>query len=301
TLEDIEKVYQVPYPVVVGIWGLESSFDGFSGKKPIIRALATLVMHRYRGDFYREQLLEALLMIQHDNLDPKTMVGSWAGAMGQVQFMPSSYRKFAVDFDGDGVKNIWTSVPDALASVANYLREHGWNPDVPWGVEVKAPKGYNYRHDKLEFAEWKKLGFKRANGKALPKNGLARIFAPAGARGPVFLVTENFDVIRKFNFSDSYALGVALLGETLAGQKALTAEWPRKEKQMEAAERIEMQQHLRLLGYYDRVPDGKIGPFTREAVRRFQLQNNLVADAYPSVAMLEELRKAEKPMLRVAH
>lgn len=291
TLTQIEKKYQIPRSVLLGIWGMESNYGAYTGKNRTIYALASLAYVRYRGDFFRQQLLEALLMVEKDNLDPTMMVGSWAGAMGQTQFMPSSYRKYAVDYDRDGIKNIWSSVPDSLASIANYMREHGWNSKLPWGFEVQLPKKFSFNNYHHDFSTWKKLGLTRADGKAMPVKGEARLLAPAGARGPVFLVTENFDVIKAYNSSESYALGVALLGDCLVGYSPVAASWPRKEIRPDYNERIEIQRHLQRLGFYNEKVDGKFGSKTRESVRNFQMRYRLVADGYADKSLLEQLRK----------
>lgn len=294
TFDGVEKKYKVPRSAILGIWGMESNFGSFSGKTPTIRALATLAYERYRDDFFWHQLVDALLIIQSDNLDPAMMVGSWAGAMGQVQFMPSSFRKYAVDYDGDGIKNIWSSVPDSLASAANYLHQHGWNSALPWGFEVQLPDGFDFRNYRHDFSVWSKMGLRRINGKPLPKKGEARIFAPAGVQGPIFLLTENFDVIKTYNFSDSYALGVLLLGDQLVGRPVLVRHWPRSEKQLDHKERIELQKRLHDLGLYDDKFDGRHGTKTRDAVRQFQLKFGYVADGYPNEGILQALRKARQ-------
>ncbi len=292
TIAMIEKVYGVPRAVFLGIWGMESNFDSHSGNTPTIRALATLAYERYRGDFFRQELLQALVMVEEDHLDPAMMVGSWAGAMGQTQFMPSSYRKYAVDYDRDGIRNIWSSVPDSLASTANYLRQHGWEPGLPWGFEVILPEGFSYKNYRHDFVTWSKLGVRRADNRTMPQRGEARLFAPAGRRGPVFLLTGNFDVIKEYNTSDAYALGVALLGERLTGATPLHTSWPRNEATLTHDQRVEVQRRLATLGFYDGKIDGKHGTGTREAVRQFQLKTGLTADGYADVDLLNALRKA---------
>jgi len=293
TLVSIEKRYGIPRSAVLGIWGMESNFGSYTGKIPTINALATLAYKRYRGDFFTSQLIEALLMVEKDRLEPAMMVGSWAGAMGQVQFMPSSYRKYAVDYDKDGIKNIWSSIPDALASAANYLKQHQWNSQLPWGFEVFTPEGFDFRYEQLSFQDWYKHGIRKMDGREMPKKGMARIFAPAGRSGPVFLLTENFDVIKEYNSSDSYALAVLLLGDALTGQIPVATEWPRTERQLDHKERMELQKKLQILRLYQDKIDGRYGSKTRAAVRQFQLQKGLVADGYPSYAILEALRKVK--------
>lgn len=292
TLDGIERTYGVPRGVVLGVWGMESNFGSFTGSMSTIRSLATLAYTGYRGDFFRGELLTALQMLEQDHIARDEMVGSWAGAMGQTQFMPSSYMKFAVDGDGDGKRDIWTSVPDALASTANYLRQQGWQPGLPWGFEVELPEGFDFRNLRHGFAAWSGLGVRRADGRAMPRQGEAVLFLPAGARGPAFLLTDNFAVIKTYNSSDAYALGVAHLGDRLLGGAAIQAEWPVGDPQLDKDGRAEVQRRLLALGYYDGEVDGRLGSKSRDAVRRFQLARNLVPDGYATPAVLKELRSA---------
>jgi lytic murein transglycosylase len=229
-LEQVERKYGVDPYVVLGVWGLETNFGGYVGDKYVIRALATLAYARYRGDYFKKELLSALQILQAGHVHAKDMQGSWAGAMGQTQFMPSSFNHYAVDFDGDGHKDIWTNVPDALASTANYLKKHGWIAGETWGYEVLLPEDFGpsgfaagqYR----EFAQWAAQGLKRADGEPMPREGKAALIRPAGGGGPAFLVTRNFKVIKTYNNSTSYALGVALLGDRIAGWPPLKTSWP---------------------------------------------------------------------------
>ncbi len=285
-----ESRYGVERTVILGIWGMETNFGSFTGGKDVIRSLATLAHEGYRGDFFRDELLTALVILQQGHVDREDMKGSWAGAMGQTQFMPSSFMKFAVDADGDGHKNIWTSIPDAMASTANYLRQHGWTPGLPWGFEVALPEGFDWRFRTGTFAQWRNAGVSRADGAAMPRSGEASLFLPAGARGPAFLVTSNFAVIKRYNSSDAYALGVGHLGDRIFGGAAIAARWPVGEKQLDKGQRLEVQRHLNRLGFDVGEPDGKLGSKTREAVRSFQEQRGLLPDGYPTVALLEALR-----------
>jgi lytic murein transglycosylase len=225
TLEKVERVY-----VVLGVWGMETRFGGYVGDKYVIRALATLAYARYRGDYFKKELLSALQILQAGHVHAKDMQGSWAGAMGQTQFMPSSFNHYAVDFDGDGHKDIWTNVPDALASTANYLKKHGWIAGETWGYEVLLPQGLDGRSFAARhyrpFAQWASQGLKRADGEAMPREGAAALMMPAGAGGPAFLVTRNFRVIKTYNNSTAYALGVSLLADRIAGVPPLKANWP---------------------------------------------------------------------------
>ena len=229
TLEKVERVYGVDPYVVLGVWGMETNFGGYVGDKYVIRALATLAYARYRGDYFKKELLSALQILEAGHIHAKDMQGSWAGAMGQTQFMPSSFNHYAVDFDGDGHKDIWTNVPDALASTANYLKKHGWIAGETWGYEVLLPADFEARGGAATyrpFAHWAGKGVTRADGQAMPREGEAALIMPAGASGPAFLVTRNFKVIKTYNNSTAYALGVALLGDRIAGWPALKASWP---------------------------------------------------------------------------
>jgi membrane-bound lytic murein transglycosylase B len=290
TLGAVEKTYGVPRSVVLGVWGMETNFGSFTGSIYVVRALATLAYTGYRGEFFREELLTALQILEQNHVDRARMLGSWAGAMGQTQFMPSSFMKYAVDGNRDGMRDIWTSVPDALASTANYLRQQGWKPGLPWGFEVRLPRNFDYRHLNQNFARWQALGLSRVDGKAMPRSGEATLFLPGGAGGPAFLVTENYDVIKRYNSSDAYAMGVAHLGERLMGGPAIQGAWPKDQPMLDKDQRQELQQRLSSLGLYEGDHDGKLGSKTREAVRNFQLRRGLVPDGYADFAVLRELR-----------
>ncbi|MDF2687998.1 MAG: lytic transglycosylase, partial [Microvirga sp.] len=228
TLSLVEKTYGVPRSVVLGVWGMETNYGSFTGSIYAIRALSTLAYTGYRPDFFREELLTALQILEQEHVDRSKMLGSWAGAMGQTQFMPSSFMKYAVDGNRDGVRDIWSSVPDAMASTANYLRQHGWEPGLPWGFEVQLPKDFDFRYLKLNFPQWQTVGLRRVDGKAMPRAGEASLFLPGGASGPAFLVTKNYDVIKSYNSSDAYAMGVAHLGDRLMGGQPIQGAWPKE-------------------------------------------------------------------------
>ncbi len=231
-----------PY-VVLGVWGLESNFGNNTGNLGTIRCLATLAYARYRGDYFRRELLDALDILQQGHVDVAAMRGSWAGAMGQTQFMPSAFKRYAIDFAGHGRKDIWGSVPDALGSTAFFLRRHGWRPGEAWGYEVAggggvAGQAWGQARGQARgqakgdgkamrpFASWAAAGLRRADGGALPRTGVAALLTPAGPGGPRFLVTRNFGVIKRYNNSTAYALGVALLGDRIAGAAPLHGSWP---------------------------------------------------------------------------
>jgi membrane-bound lytic murein transglycosylase B len=290
TLDAVERAYGVPRSVVLGVWGMETNFGSFTGSIYVVRALATLAYTGYRGGFFKEELLTALQVLEEDHIDRTKMLGSWAGAMGQTQFMPSSFVKYAVDGNRDGVRDIWASVPDALASTANYLRQHGWEPGLPWGFEVKIPQGFDFRHLRQGFAGWQQLGLRRMDGKAMPRTGEATLFLPGGANGPAFLVTANYDVIKAYNSSDAYAMGVAHLGDRVLGGLPIQGVWPKDEPMLDKDQRQELQKRLAGLGFYQGETDGKFGSRTRDAVRNFQLRRGLTPDGYADLAVLRELR-----------
>ncbi|NBQ38719.1 MAG: lytic murein transglycosylase [Alphaproteobacteria bacterium] len=258
TLDVIEQRFGVDREVVLGVWGMETNFGGFTGGKDIIRSLATLASVGYRGTYFRDELISALLILQQHHVVRADFKGSWAGAMGQTQFMPSSFQKFAVDFDGDGKKDIWTNVPDASGKTA---------PNRCFTESVRA-----------------------ADGHAMPRSGEANLFFPAGADGPAFLVTNNYDVIKRYNNSDAYALGVAMLGDRIYGASQLYGTWPVEDPILGLQQRIELQQALTSLGYDVGEPNGRIGSRTRDAIRDFQDKRGLRPDGYAGRRVLEALR-----------
>jgi len=213
----IEKKYDVERWIILSLWGVESSFGSARDRWDVIRSLATLAEARYRDPYFRNELLVALRILQEGHIGRDRMLGSWAGAMGQPQFMPSSFYDYAVDFSGDGRRDIWTNVPDVLASIANYMARSGWQPGLPWGFEVMVPKDFGYRRSRAAFAEWAKLGFRRADGGAFPRDGEGFLLFPSGASGPAFLVTSNFVVIKRYNNSDTYPLAVGHLADRMHG------------------------------------------------------------------------------------
>ena len=289
-LAQIEARYGVPREVVLGVWGMETNYGSFKGGKDVIRSLATLASIRYRGDFFRDELLTALELIEKGYAGRDELRGSWAGAMGHTQFMPSSYLKHAVDWTGDGHADIWSSTGDALASTANYLRNHGWAQGLPWGMEVSLPVGFDHRLDKASFGSFAAAGVRRVDGRALPSSGSGRLFYPAGHTGPVLLLTANFDVIKKYNSSDAYALAVGHLGDRIMGRPAIQAEWPVRAARLDMAGTRDLQQRLKALGLYDHDADGRIGTGTREAVRQYQISAGEIPDGYPTPALLARMR-----------
>ena len=289
-LDHAEKRFGVDRGVILGIWGMESNFGGFSGDKDVIRSLASLAFVGYRGDFFRNELMIALELVDKGLAPRETMKGSWAGAMGQTQFMPSSFKAYAIDFDGDGRKNIWTNLPDIIGSTANYLAAHGWVAGLPWGFEIKLPANYAFSLTEGDFGSFAKQGVKRADGKPMPQRGNAKLFFPAGSEGPVFLITKNFDMIRAYNASDAYALTVAHLGDRIKGGTPFAKAWPSAMPQLSADERVEFQQRLQALGYDVGEIDGRIGSKTRNALRQEQIKRGQVPDGWPSPGALKMLK-----------
>ncbi len=293
-LGEIEARYGVEREVVVAVWGLESSFGELRGRTPILPALATLAISSRRADFYEEQLIGALRIIQAGDVDASHMVGSWAGAMGHTQFIPTSYLAYAVDFRGDGRRDIWSDDPtDSLASTAAYLADHGWQRGQPWGIEVTIPSNFNPRlaNTSRDVGEWTRLGVRPQRGASLPRTGEATLMFPAGSRGPAILAFRNFRVIKRYNNADAYAIAIGHLADRLRDGPGFVASWPRDDRPLSRPEREELQQHLARAGHYDGDIDGRVGSGTLAAVRDWQAQNGLAPDGYVSLALLERMRR----------
>jgi lytic murein transglycosylase len=291
-LDAIEKQYGVPREVLIAIWGVETGFGANQGGKGVIRSLATLAFHGYKGDFARDELLTALVILQEGHIPPERMIGSWAGAMGQPQFIPSSFMRFAVDFTGDGKRDLWTSVPDTLASIANYLRQNGWQPGQPWGFEVALPHGFDLRKSRGSFREWVTLGFRRADGGPLPTTTLrdeATLLFPSGARGPAFLVTANFVAVKTYNISDVYALAVLHLADRLRGAQPFVARWPADDRQLSREDRMRIQKALAAKGYTPSNMQGMIDFEQRDMIRELQVKFGMTPDGHPGAEFLSRL------------
>jgi membrane-bound lytic murein transglycosylase B len=288
-LRAVKEKFGVEPSILVAIWGIESSFGDAQEHWDVFRSLATLAYARFQEPFFRDELLSALQILQTKNVPRQRFLGSWAGAMGQTQFMPSSFLKYAVDFDNDGRPDIWTSVPDALASIANYLAKQGWQPDLPWGFEVIVPRGFDFAASRDSFAEWAARGFVRADGAKLPAAGDAILFFPSGASGPAFLVTANFVVLKTYNNSDAYALAVAELADRLRGRGPIRTPWPADDFQPSRDERVALQRKLAALGYKVQDFAGHFDFQLRDDLRQVQRQNGFTADGHPSRALLARL------------
>lgn len=287
--------YGVPAEVVVAIWGMESNYGGNYGDTPTIDALATLGFEGRREAWAKGQLLAALKILQSGDIPRAQMIGSWAGAMGQTQFLPSAFVAYAVDADGDGRRDIWGSMADVMASTANYLARSGWQTGQPWGVEVRLPSGFDLdRVDasiRQSSARWAEEGVQSIDGAPLPPLTDAALLLPAGARGPAFLVGSNFRAILRYNNSTSYALAVGLLAQRLAGGPGVQAAWPRDLQSLTRAQLLALQTALNARGFASGTPDGVMGPATRDGVRRFQRSIGIAADGYPTIELLQRLQQ----------
>lgn len=295
TLSEIEEKYGVEKEIVVAIWGLESAYGTFRGSDSVINGLTTLAYDARRADFFEGELIQALRILQNGDTTHERMQGSWAGAMGHTQFMPSSFQAHAVDFDGDGKRNIWEDDPrDALASTAAYLKHFGWTAGQPWGVEVRLPQGFDYtlanREDMRLPSAWVALGINAVNGAFDDAHGAAAILLPGGAEGAAFMIFSNFGVIEKYNTADAYVVGVGHLSDRIKGAAAIEQAWPRRLRALSKEERTELQKRLTAAGFDTVKIDAKMGPLTINAVRRFQQAKGLKPDGFPSLSLLELLR-----------
>lgn len=295
TLAAIESRFGVDRDVVLAIWGMESNFGSFKGSMSVIRSLATLAYQGRRREWAEEQLVAALMILQAGDTGPGNLIGSWAGAMGHTQFMPTSFLTYAVDFTGDGRRDIWGSDPtDALASAANYLARNGWQRGAPWGLEVRLPAGFNYasadQSNRRPVAEWRSRGVTRLDGSPLPDHGPAAVMTPAGATGPAFIVYENFFVIKRYNNATSYAMGVGHLADRIGGGGPFVQSWPRGERELSRSEKIELQERLIARGFDPGSTDGIIGPDTQGAIRAFQASQGITPDGFANSALLARLR-----------
>ncbi len=295
TLDRIERHYGVDKQVVLAIWGMETAYGTFRGKDNLVQSLATLSFDGRRAKFFETQLIAALRILQSGDVTPENMTGSWAGAMGHTQFMPTSYLDYAVDFTGDGRRDIWSDDPtDALASTAAYLKRFGWTKGQPWGVEVRLPQDFDYRLAQRSITkspgDWARLGVTGLDGRAVPNHGQAAILLPAGGHGAAFMIFNNFKVIERYNPADAYVIGVGHLSDRIMGGTPIQASWPRDDRGLTFSERKEMQKRLTEKGFPTSGVDGRIGPNTLAAVRAYQLANGLMPDGYASLELLKRLR-----------
>jgi len=295
TLARIEARYGVDAHVVTAVWGLESFFGERRGDIPVISALATLAYDGRRGAFFESQLIAALKILQAGDITPERMTGSWAGAMGHTQFIPTSYLLYAVDFTGDGRRDIWSEDPtDALASAAAYLAKSGWTRGQPWGVEVRLPPGFNTalagRKSTRSPADWAAMGVRNMAGGTVPNHGAASIVIPSGPSGPAFMTFRNFTVITRYNNSENYVIGVGHLSDRLIGRPAVQGNFPPDKAGMTIADRQDLQRRLTAAGFDTEGSDGVIGPKTRAAISAYEARAGLPVTGEPSLDLLRRLR-----------
>lgn len=274
-LDRVAREYQVDKYAVVAVWGVESDYGRIAGKRPLLTSLGTLSCYGRRQSFFQGEFFATLKLLQQGDLRDAGITGSWAGAFGQTQFMPSTYARIAVDFDGDGHRDLVGSVADALASTANYLRKSGWVAGQPWGYEVKVPAGFPEakagRTQRRTVADWKAMGVARVDGGALPAGDTrAAILLPTGKAGPAFMVLRNYDAIYSYNAAESYALAISLLSDRLRGGPGLRTPWPTDDPGLSRVERKALQKRLLARGYAIGEPDGLIGDGTRRAIQAEQ-------------------------------
>ena len=301
-LDQLVKTYGVPAQYLIAFWGLETNFGGYKGKMPVIDSLATLACDKRRSEFFTKELMLALQLYEREKLEVKTMVGSWAGAMGHTQFMPSAYMQYAKDGDNDGRADLWNSIPDALTSAANFLQNLGWVSGYRWGREVTLPDNFSYQYsgkDQLfPLSFWHEQGLMQTNGDKVANADIkASLLIPAGHQGPAFLAYDNFDVIMKWNRSEFYAIAVGHLADRIAGATRLSKPLPTlpafTRKQLE-----DMQHNLNQLGFDVGTADGIMGPATRKGVRLFQASVAMTADGFPNLEVINAIADAAAKLVQ---
>ena len=293
--DQVEQAYGVDRYIITAIWGVESNFSTQGGERPVVRSTATLACIGRRQAYFRDEFLSALEILHRGDVRPEQLKGSWAGAFGPTQFMPTSFKRFAVDHDGDGRRDVVDSVPDLIASTANNLKKDGWVAGQTWGYEVAVPNGFNYlladNARRITLREWEQQGVRRIGGKPFPRQeDTAYLLIPAGARGPAFVMLANFRAIMKYNPSESYALAIGHLADRMRGAGTFVQPWPRDERVLSRAERYELQQLLSQRGFDVGPPDGKLGGKTRVAIRQFQASVGDAPDGFASGGVLNRLR-----------
>lgn len=291
-----QSQFGVDPATVAAVWGVESNFGRVLGGRPLLTSLSTLSCVGRRQSYFQGEFFATLKILQQEHLGVERLNGSWAGAFGQTQFMPSTYLRLAVDFDGDGRRDLVDSVPDALGSTANYLKRAGWKSDLPWGFEVRLPEGMDTsgagRKNKQPMSRWAAKGVKSADGSPLPAGDMqVGLLLPAGPSGPAFLVTRNFDAIYSYNAAESYALAIAHLSDRLRGVGPFVKAWPTDDPGISRAERRELQTLLIARGFDIGKPDGMIGARTREALKTVQHEAGMTADGRAGMKSLQWLRQ----------
>lgn len=288
-LRVVERRTGAPASIILALWAVETNFGANQGSTDVLSALAAHALRADRGEMFRDEFVAALVMIEKAHVRRDQLRGSWAGAMGQPQFMPSSYLTFARSFAGDAAADIWNTPSDVIASIGNFLKESGWVAGAPAVVEVVVPASFDWKPLDLDFAGWRALGFRRADGGALPASGLASLYLPEGAQGPAFLLSENWEVLRRYNTSDAYALSVALIAAGIEGGR-LTKPFP-KTVALSLADRVAAQKALMAHGFYRGATDGKIGRKTRVAAHDFQIARGIApADGFLTPDLLRALK-----------
>ena len=295
TFDAVEKAYGVDRYTVAAIWGVETNYGAIGGDRLVIRSTATLACVGRRQNYFREEFLSTLEILQRGDVKPDRLVGSWAGAFGPTQFMPTAFKRHAVDFDRDGRRDVVDSVPDIIASTANNLRKDGWVAGQTWGYEVVVPASFNFmladRARMLPIRDWERYGITRPGGKPFPRpHDSAFLLVPAGVQGPGFLMLPNFRAIMKYNPAEAYALAIGHLADRLRGAAPFVQHWPRYEHVLSRTERLELQQLLARHGYDVGEPDGQLGAKTRAAISDFQAKVGQVPDGFASAVVLERLR-----------
>jgi lytic murein transglycosylase len=285
----VEKRFKVERWFLLAIWGMETSYGALRDKWDPIRSLATLAYAKYRDDYFRNELLLALRILQEGHISRDQFRSSWAGAMGQTQFMPKNFLDYAIDFSGDGRRDIWFSVPDAIGSTGNYLNKEGWRYGLSWGFEVTIPTGFDYRRSRAPYDEWTKLGVRRADGGAYPASGEGILFFPTGVPGPAFVITPNYHVLREYNNSDAYAISIGHLADRMRGAPPFRAPWPRHNTTLPKDDRVALQRKLAELGYDVKLFNGPITFEQRDFIRAEQVKLGMLPDGHASALLLDRL------------
>jgi lytic murein transglycosylase len=289
TFDAVEKQFRVERWVLLALWGMETDYGAAKDRWDVFRSLATLAYVKYRHPYFRNELLVTMKIMQDHHLPREQMLSSWAGAMGQTQFMPSNFVDYAIDFSGDGKPDIWTNVPDVLGSTGNYLHKGRWIYGLPWGFEVVVPPNFDTMISRGSFAEWRERGIRRADGKPFPASGDGILFFPAGIKGPGFIVTENYAVLKEYNNSDAYAIAVGHLADRLAGGGPIRAAWPSDDRPLSRDLRIQLQKKLALLGYKVTDFEGHVDFDLRDHIRAEQKKLGMVPDGNPTPVLLSRL------------
>lgn len=288
-----EKKFAVERWILLALWGMETDYGAARDKWDVFRSLSSLAYMKYRHPYFRNELIVAMGIMQNNHFSRKQMVSSWAGAMGQSQFMPSNVVDYAIDFSGDGRADLWSNVPDVIGSTANYLQKWHWRSNLPWGFEVMVPNGFDTMISRGTFAEWRKRGVRRADGKPFPRAGQDNVkgilFFPSGAKGPAFIVTDNFAVLKEYNNSDAYAIAVGHLADRMKGGIPILAKWPADDRPLPREARIALQKKLAALGYKVSDFEGHIDFDLRDNIRAEQAKHGMVPDGNPTLTLLTKL------------